>query len=240
MSVSQKTSGVYAIVNLTTGRRYVGSSVDVFARWKTHYSTLRKGTHHTRALQGDWDSFGPQQFSFVILETVRETHERLACEQRYIDAEEQPYNTCNTAYTRCHPGSVRTPEQVARISAALTGKKKSLEHRAALSRAKRGKPCPKQSEALRGRKLSEETKAKMRVSHTGLTASDESRAKQSAKLKGRIFTPEWKAKIAAAKRGKPWSQRRLDAHRATQAGCSAQAVSMSDMPSLASREHVIN
>jgi group I intron endonuclease len=195
-------AGVYAIVNTRSDRRYVGSSVNVFARWGKHRCDLRKHRHHSQALQDEWDFYGSASFEFVVLDVVPDFRERLEREQIRLDETDQPYNTLNTAYVRTLPGTVRSPETRRLLSHALRGKRKSPEHRAALGDAKRGRPCPAQSLALRGRKLSPETREKMRIAHTGLKGTIESRAKQSAALKGRVFTPEWKARISAAKLGK--------------------------------------
>lgn len=71
-----------------------------------------------------------------------------------------------------------------------------------------GKKFPKHGDALRGRKLSLETRENMRQAHLGIKHTEETRAKCRAMNLGRVFTPEWKAKISAAKRGKPhWSKR---------------------------------
>lgn len=233
-----RSSGVYAIVNTLDDRRYVGSSVSLCNRWSKHRMDLQHGVHHSVALQRAWNTHGPSVFMFVVLDLVEDFTERLRVEQARLDETPEPYNTMNVAYVRCVPGTVRSPGTRRRLSDALKGRKKSPEHRAALSAAMKGRKNPKHAEAIRGRKASAETREKMRAAHTGLRQTPETCAKRGAKLKGRIFTPEWKAKISAAKRGKPWSERRLNAHRESQAGLPAPAVSMSDAPVMAPHDHV--
>ena len=80
----------------------------------------------------------------------------------------------------------RTPEERvavgSHISAALTGRRLSEEHRAKLT----------------GRKLSEEHKAKLR----GRPLSEDHRQKLSAAGRGRVHSPETRAKISAGNLGK--------------------------------------
>ena len=61
--------GVYSIVNLSTGRTYVGgTSLSFRRRWIQHLARLRNGTHHCRLLQVDYDRDGPDGFTFDVLE----------------------------------------------------------------------------------------------------------------------------------------------------------------------------
>lgn len=79
------TAGVYAIVNTTTGKAYVGSSVDVERRWNGRRWELRRGTSANQALQSDWSAAQGQGFEFRILEvTSRENEVLLKAEERWI------------------------------------------------------------------------------------------------------------------------------------------------------------
>lgn len=64
-------SGVYCIINKTTGRRYVGMSSQIHRRWSDHRQDLSQGSHVNKALQAEWFEFGPEVFNFVILELVQ-------------------------------------------------------------------------------------------------------------------------------------------------------------------------
>jgi len=59
--------GVYALTNQQTGYVYIGESVDILQRLRTHRSMLERGTHFCRALQADFDSFGLESFDVTIL-----------------------------------------------------------------------------------------------------------------------------------------------------------------------------
>lgn len=48
-------SGVYQIRNVIDNKRYVGSSINLYKRWRTHKWMLRKGIHHSIYLQNTWN-----------------------------------------------------------------------------------------------------------------------------------------------------------------------------------------
>ena len=63
-----KISGIYFIKNKHTGQLYIGQSVDIHKRWKSHISSLKKGTHSCYKLQDDWILYGGgDAFEFGIL-----------------------------------------------------------------------------------------------------------------------------------------------------------------------------
>lgn len=202
------TAGVYAIVNGSTERTYIGSSSRLASRWIEHRSRLRAGTHTNRALQTDWNECGERMFAFVALESVDDKQTRLERETLHLRVAHQPYNARTDSSTGRPPGFKVRPEVVEKVRSALKGRPKSASHRAAISAAKRGKPCPAQSLALKGRTLSPETREKMRLAHLGKKGTPESRAKQRAAQLGRAVPPEARQAISAAKKGKPWSASR--------------------------------
>ena len=69
--VAVRISGVYLITHNPTGRAYIGSSDHIYRRWAAHKSVLHQGTHKNAALQRDWNEYGPDAFTFGIVETVR-------------------------------------------------------------------------------------------------------------------------------------------------------------------------
>lgn len=80
-----KLEGVYLIVNLLDGRKYVGESQNVGSRWSTHLvcSTL--------PVQQDIQKYGPENFSFQVLERV--PREKLKERERYwIEFYKPEYN----------------------------------------------------------------------------------------------------------------------------------------------------
>jgi hypothetical protein len=103
------------------------------------------------------------------------------------------------------------------MSQALSGRPKSDAHRAKLADAKRGKPCPAQADALRGRKHSPEHCEKIKLANTGKKHTDAHKAYMRSLMTGRD-TSAWAWKMAATKRGKPWSAKRRAMFAAKQSG----------------------
>ena len=75
--------GVYAILNVDNGMRYVGSSKNIEARGETHFSRLDQGRHHNYALQRAYDTCG-DVWAFVVLEICR-LSDLEHTEQKWLD-----------------------------------------------------------------------------------------------------------------------------------------------------------
>ena len=182
------TSGIYRIVLKEDQRCYIGSSIRIEERWDAHKWHLRRGDHHSSYLQNAWNKYGEDAFAFEIIEKC-EADNLLQREQVWLDSEDPAFNMLPTAGN--NTGYTYTPEACAKISAALMGHPVSDETRALWS------------EQRKGRKLSEEHKAKISVANmgkqrnVGFKHTDETRAKWSAQRKGHAVTPETRAKISA-------------------------------------------
>ena len=61
-------SGIYAIINKSNGKIYVGQSIDAIDRINHHKADLKRGNHHNIHLQRAWDQYGEESFVFSILE----------------------------------------------------------------------------------------------------------------------------------------------------------------------------
>jgi group I intron endonuclease len=221
MAYSIIASGVYQIKNLVNGKVYIGSSVNIKARWSAHKSTLRKNSHHSAALQRAWDKYGESSFEFSILELAPSGPEMFERETHHVRVNDSAngrdgYNTLV-------------------IGGSAAGFRHSDETKERMSKAQRLIPIEKRLEycvSFAGRQHTEETKEKMRKSnrhtsptpeqrkaiskvHKGKTISAEHRAivgaatalknktpemreKVSAALKGRVITPEWREKLSIA------------------------------------------
>lgn len=161
-------SGIYAITNTTNGKVYVGSAVNISARWREHLSQLRRGIHHSRYLQAAWVKHGEQAFSFSILQEVEKRESLIEEENRwiaYLDASKRTagYNLCVTAGSQL--GMKHSDEARKRMSEAQKGRVKSVTHQEAINAA------------LRGRKLSAEHRSKISSIQSGRRASEETRKK---------------------------------------------------------------
>jgi len=178
----ENSSGVYEIVNLISGKRYIGSSVNLHSRFQQHRAELRSGKHHNRHLQNAWDKYGEGNFAFNVL-LYCERSQTLFHEQQLLDELKPEYNIAICANapmlglsvsdevrakisastkgnTNCL-GNKHTAEHIANFSASTKGHKVSAETRAKIGAANKGKS------SRRGCKLSEETKAKIGAANKG-------------------------------------------------------------------------
>lgn len=193
-------SGIYEIVNLVNGKRYVGSSVNLQARWKVHLRKLRTGRHHNAHLRSAFAKYGESNFSFVILEEC-EREKIIDREQSAIDALNPEYNIAPLAGSilgvtlqeevkdrirAANIGKTHTSCARAKMSAAKTGTKHSAETRAKMSAAHKGKKKGPLSEA-RCKQISENQAGKKRGPYKPRTA--EHSAAIAAALTGKKFGP---------------------------------------------------
>jgi len=96
----EKFQGVYGIVHQSTRKFYVGSSVDVVERLKTHQISLRDKVHHSAKLQRAWDISSIGSFAFVLIEEVPDLLNLRKREQHWIDklrAFSEGFNSKSTA-----------------------------------------------------------------------------------------------------------------------------------------------
>jgi group I intron endonuclease len=79
--------GIYCIRNSITDERYVGSSVNIEARWLIHKTQLNRKCHHSPKLQAAWNKYGRKNFIFEIIEEVidRENKTLTQREQYWLD-----------------------------------------------------------------------------------------------------------------------------------------------------------
>ena len=206
------TCGVYTILNLVTGRRYVGSSVNVPQRWNQHLSMLTRGIHINAQLQADWTRYGAPSFSWVLTEACDTRRAAIAAEQTHIDASPELYNAARRAGSGPCEGFQHTAEMNRRQSDATKGRPKPVGFGAKISAMKKGVPNPKHGDAIRGRKHSPEHCEKISKGNTGKTHTAEHKAYMRDMMTGRSVT--WGDKISAGKLGKPWSATRRAAFNA--------------------------
>lgn len=77
--------GIYQIKNIINNKIYIGSSKDIFRRWKEHKGLLNNKKHHSYRLQIDWNEYGESNFEFSILEVVSDINKLLEIEQTWLD-----------------------------------------------------------------------------------------------------------------------------------------------------------
>lgn len=66
-------AGIFTITNLSTGKTYLGSSLNMHGPLNKHRLMLVTGGHINAALQKDWNEFGEQAFRFQVEELVKVT-----------------------------------------------------------------------------------------------------------------------------------------------------------------------
>ena len=64
------TRGIYTIRCIPTDKVYVGSSIKIESRWRSHISLLKKNEHHSKKLQSEFNQYGLNAFSFTIVEEL--------------------------------------------------------------------------------------------------------------------------------------------------------------------------
>lgn len=142
--------GIYKIVNITDGRKYVGKSINVFGRWRQHKSDLRRGIHINNYLQNAWNKFGESNFIFELVEECSE-ESLFAREEFWIHSlnalySELGYNL-SSGGEGCGRLCAETKERL-RNKALLQHRNRSEEEKRAIGK--------KISIALKGREFSEE------------------------------------------------------------------------------------
>lgn len=172
-------SGVYMIVDNVSGRRYVGSAVNLRKRRREHWRGLESGKHHSKFMRRCW-AVRPQAFEFkVVLYCSREN--LLMYEQLLIDGYRPEFNT-------------------AQIAGSQQGYKHTAETRLRMSQSRRKDFSP-----MKGKSHTEETKRKISASRMGKGGdkgwTQERRDRIGAAHKGRERTAEHRAKISATLTG---------------------------------------
>lgn len=61
-------SGIYVIINQSTGKVYVGSASNISKRWSRHRKDLRDKKHANMHLQLAWNKYSEEDFVFRVLE----------------------------------------------------------------------------------------------------------------------------------------------------------------------------
>jgi group I intron endonuclease len=162
-------SGVYMWTHKESGKKYVGSSVDLSKRFKVYYSKNRLVKHKTSyinnaLLQHDYLAFSLTIIEYIDINNLSKEEARLLIlrrEQHYIDSLEPEYNILSKAGSSL--GYKHTEESLTKISQIHKGRTVSTETKIKMSEAKTGENHP-----LFGKLHSAETKAILSEARLGL------------------------------------------------------------------------
>lgn len=164
-------SGIYTITS-PSGKQYVGSAVDFDRRWRLHLRQLRNGIHHSHVLQMAFKKYGESGLRFSVL-LICQKENLLMHEQLAIDTLDPAYNIC-------------------RIAGSSLGVKRRAETRAKVSLANKG-----EKHRCWGKPHSEEMRAKLSASNTGVRRSKETCERVSASKRGVPLSQAHRAAISA-------------------------------------------
>lgn len=216
--------GVYGILNVVTGRIYVGSSNKIGKRWQRHRWLLRRGDHENSYLQASWTKHGEENFAFYVIRRHVPLEDLVYSETEVLAAFQ---DEAEGVYNLAPPGGSNfgvypSAETRAKRSEALKGLKRSPEARRRMSASAVGRIVSdatraKQSAQRRGVPKSPEHRKNIGLAHLGMKRSPEARANMSA---AKIGKPPTEAQLAyhASRRGQPWSPERRSRHEAKKLG----------------------
>lgn len=204
--------GIYKITNLVNNKVYIGQAIDIDKRWYEHINDLKNNKHINKHLQRAWNKYREENFKFEVIEDCVEDKltER---EQYWIDYYEginskNNYNFRNAGNrgkfseisiqkrTKTRRGFKHSIETKQKMSKSHIGIKHTEETRKKLSNYHKGKKLSvdtinKLKEIannnkcyLIGRKLTDETKEKIRQAHLGKHLSEEHKYKIGQAHKG--------------------------------------------------------
>lgn len=219
-------SGIYQIRNRVNGKVYIGSAINLRHRWNKHLSDLRCERHSNAHLQAAFRKYGEGVFEFSVLESV-EPRMLIEREQDYFDALHPEYNISPTAgsrlgyrhtketrmkISRAQRGKQASEETRRKMSEALSGKRHpnygkhhSEATRREISKALKGRSPEEMgryrrtlSEALKGKRHSEEARRKMSEAKKGKPLSEWHRKRVSEGMMGHQVSEETREKISKA------------------------------------------
>lgn len=196
---------VYGLIDPRNGElRYVGKSSVGLTRPKAHRCNAILGRERT--YKANWI----RQLKAIGLDYEIEVLEELSSSDELNDAEVfwiQYFRFIGCRLTNLTdggdgtPGRKRSLEERQRVSEALRGRKLTIEHKAKLSRIRRGKPTP----WMVGRVVSDATRAKISKSLTGRPAHHMRGNDYGRKNAGKVRTANMRAEASKARGGKPFT-----------------------------------
>lgn len=179
-------SGIYKITNIINNKCYVGSAINLDARWKAHRRKLNARCHHSVRLQNAWNKDGEEKFKFDTLEKC-ERSILIDREQHYFGLLKPEYNICPVAGS-----SLGVKGQIPWNK----GKRLSIEYRQLISESLKERFKNKENHPCFGKLKSDETKLKISLSKV------EKYLGKGNPFYGKCHSEETKQKMSLATKGK--------------------------------------
>lgn len=193
-------TGIYKIEHISTGKMYIGSAVNIRNRWNQHKSELRKNVHNNAKLQNAWNKYGEESFEFKVLEYC-EKEELLKQEQQALDTNNCVKEGFNICLTAGSQLGLKRSDEIKKAqSEARRGRKLTEEHRRKISEGQTG---------IKRGPLSQEHKDKISLIHTGRKRPERSkewREKMSKSKTGSKASEEARKNMSESQKGKTHSE----------------------------------
>jgi len=155
--------GIYCIENLFNGKKYIGSSQNVFKRRNRHFSELKNNKHKNPHLQNAYNIYKQENLLFYVLEEVLDENKLLEREKHFIDICSNLYNINKIPNSSL--GVKRTAETKEKVRNANIGLKHPEWRNKIKSVAQSG-----ENHWTKRKKLSDKSKAKMSISQKKIYA----------------------------------------------------------------------
>jgi group I intron endonuclease len=96
-NIKIKSAGIYQIESYINGKKYIGSSINIYGRiFNEHLKCLKNGVHVNIILQRHYNKYGENDLWFDILQFCPKS-DLLECEQYWIDKLNPEFNICKKA-----------------------------------------------------------------------------------------------------------------------------------------------
>jgi len=194
MAKANRKMAVYQITNLVNNKFYIGSSANLYERWRKHRNKLRSGTHPNKYIQASWNKYGERAFIFEIVAEFEAVEDMLAYEEGLIQKHLGSPLCMNLAKWVDSPMRGRTGKTHPNYGKAIPEATKELLRKATLRQWDVSDPRT-------GKTHSEEVKAKISQKVQEALAqgkggkfipSEETRRKMSESLKGNQIAKGYK------------------------------------------------
>lgn len=211
---------IYALVDPRDGRvRYVGKANDPARRMSLHVTELRRPYVATNKAKLDWlsevISAGLRPEVLILEEVISEAWQE--SERRWIAKMREQYHDLTNVHAGGDGSLLRTEETRRKIGESRRGRTNSIECRARLSAALKGRHVRPEVLAARiGRKLSPEHVAKIAAANRGKKRNAEAIANLTAAQRRRdmsFLTPELRSRISASSKARKYSQETINKRR---------------------------